>query len=87
MSLLSVNLLHLTESKNSPDTILKLMVTTRRSKIKSRSHHNVAHLQPKAMSRASISFLHITVSEIQPRQDFKSQGHYGTVKGQIKVAP
>ena len=44
MSLLSVNLLHLTEFK-SLDKILKLMVSTR-SKVKSRSHHDVAHLQP-----------------------------------------
>ena len=32
--------------KNSPDKILKLMVTMTRSKVKSRSHHDVAHLQP-----------------------------------------
>ena len=32
--------------RNSPDKILKLMVTMTRSKVKSRSHHNVAHLQP-----------------------------------------
>ena len=45
MSLLSVNCVHLTNSKNSPDKVLKLMVTTR-SKVKPRSHHDVAHLQP-----------------------------------------
>ena len=28
------------------DKILKLMVTTARSKVKSRSHHDIAHLHP-----------------------------------------
>ena len=37
------------------------------------------------MSLPSINFLHLTVSEIQPGQDFQTQGHYGKVKGQIKV--
>ena len=27
------------------------------------------------------------VSEIWPRQDFQTQGHYGKAKGQIKVTP
>ena len=31
--------------RNSPDKILKLMVTMTMSKVKSRSHHDVAHLQ------------------------------------------
>ena len=39
------------------------------------------------MSLPSINFLHLTVSEIQPGQDFQTQGHYGKVKGQIKVRP
>ena len=30
----------------NPDKILKLMVTMTRSKVKSTSHHDVAHLQP-----------------------------------------
>ena len=30
----------------SPDKILKVKVTTARSKVKSRSHHDVAHLHP-----------------------------------------
>ena len=38
---------------------------------------------PQPMSSPSISFLHLTVSEIYPGQDFTGQGHYG--KGQIKV--
>ena len=46
MSLPSVNLLYLTESNNSPDKILKVMVTMTRSKVKSRSYHAFAHLEP-----------------------------------------
>ena len=37
------------------------------------------------MSLLSINFLHLTVSEIYPRQDVIGQGHYGKVKGKIKV--
>ena len=33
------------------------------------------------MSLPSINFLHLTVSEILPRQNFIGQGHYGKVKG------
>ena len=36
------------------------------------------------MSLPSINFLHLGVSEIWPRQDFQTQGHYGKIKGQIK---
>ena len=39
------------------------------------------------MSPPSNNFLHLTVSEIQPGQDFIGQGHYGKIKGQIKVTP
>ena len=39
------------------------------------------------MSLVSINFLHLTVSEIQPGQDFIGQGHYSKVKGQILVRP
>ena len=39
------------------------------------------------MSLLSINFLHLTVSEIYPRQDFIAQVHYSKVKGQIKVTP
>ena len=37
------------------------------------------------MTLPSINFLQVTVSKIYPRQDFIGQGHYGKVKGQIKV--
>ena len=36
------------------------------------------NLQP--MSLPSINFLHLTVSEIQPGQDFIGQGHYARSK-------
>ena len=42
---------------------------------------------PKPMSLPSINFLHLTVSEILLRKDFIGQGHYGKVKGQIKLTP
>ena len=39
------------------------------------------------MTLPNINFLHLTVSEIYHGQDFIGQGHYGKVKGQIKVMP
>ena len=39
------------------------------------------------MSLPTINFLHFTVSEILPGQDFIGQGHYGKLYGQIKVTP
>ena len=41
------------------------------------------NIPPMSLSR--INFLHLTVSEISPGQDFI--GHYAKVKGQIKVRP
>ena len=37
------------------------------------------------MSMSSINFLHLMVPEYKPREDFKGQGHYRKVKGEIKV--
>ena len=69
-------------TKNSPDKILKLMVITTRSKVKSRSHHDLAYLPPLTnVSLPSINFLHFTVSGIA-RQNFTGQG-----QGQLKVIP
>ena len=48
----------------------KVKVTIVRSKVKSRSHHVIAHLYPKPMSLPSINILHLRVSEIQPGQPF-----------------
>ena len=42
---------------------------------------------PQPMSLPNINFLHLMVFEIWPGQDFQTQGHYGKVKGQIKVTP
>ena len=42
---------------------------------------------PQPISLPSINFLHLTVSEILSGQDFICGGHYGKVKGQIKVTP
>ena len=57
-------------------------VTTVRSKVKSRSHHDIAHLRlPKPVSLPSIipcSFQDIARTD---------QGNYSDVKGQIKVTP
>ena len=57
MSLPSVNHLHLMESMKSPDKILKLMVTMTRLKGKSRSHNDVAHVQPITNIPTSINFI------------------------------
>ena len=51
-----------------------------RSKVKSRSHYDNAHLRPLSMSLPSNNYLYLTVSEIYPGQDFIGQGHYGKVK-------
>ena len=42
---------------------------------------------PQPMSLPSINFPHLTLSEIQPWQNFKHQGQNGKVKGQIKITP
>ena len=58
-----------------------------RSKVKSWSHHDVAHLHPltnvptKYQLPTPYGFRDIA------RQDFIGQGHYSKVKGQIKVKP
>ena len=59
----------------SQDNILKVKVTTARSKFKSRSH-DVAHL---ANETSKNQLLHLKVSEIWPRYDFKGQGHTSKV--------
>ena len=71
----------------SPDNILYIKDTTARSKVKSRSHHDIVHLHPSPIALPCNNFLHLMVSEIQPGQDLIGQGHYGKVKGHIKVTP
>ena len=41
----------------------------------------------EAISLPSMDILHLMVSETWPKQDIQTQGHYGKVKGNIKVAP
>ena len=45
------------------------------SKVKSRSHHDISHLQPQLITLPSINFLHPVVSEISPGQNFKGKDH------------
>ena len=68
----------------SPGKVLKVKVTTARSKVKPRSHHNVAHLHlPINVPTVYINFLQITVSKYSPDKILKlkvttvrsNQGH------------
>ena len=59
-----------------------------RSKVKSRSHHDIAHLHP--LTNVPTKYQLPTpygFRDIQPGQDFIGPGHYSKVKGQIKVTP
>ena len=56
-----------------------------RSNVKSRSHHEVAHLHPLTNVPTKYNFQQLTVSEIQGRQDFIGQDHHDMVESQIKV--
>ena len=47
------------------------------SMVKSRSHYDVAHLQPP--TNVPINFLHLTVSEIQPGQTFSRRYRSATL--------
>ena len=59
---------------HSLNKILKVKVTTARSKVKLRCHHDVAliHLPTNVATKYQLH-----------TQYFKGQGHYGKVKGQI----
>ena len=48
----------------SPDTILKVNVTTAMSKVSSRSHHDAAHLHSLTSVPTNINLLHLIVSDI-----------------------
>ena len=69
----------------SSDKILKVGVFTASSNVKSRSHHDVAHLHP--LTNIPTKYQLPIVSEIYPLQDFKGQGQYSKVKGQTKLMP
>ena len=82
MSPPSINFLHHTVSEIWPRQDLKSQ--DHYSKVKLRSHNDVAHLHPQPMSLPSINFLHLTVSEIQPDKIFPAahppthpSGHHG----------
>ena len=62
MSLRSINFLHITVFEIEPEK--DFIGQGHYGKVKSRSHHDVAHLHPQPMSLPSINFLHLTVSEI-----------------------
>ena len=55
---------HLRVSKYSLDNILKVKVTTERSKVKLKSYHDIAHLHPQQISLPNINFLHLAVSKL-----------------------
>ena len=63
--------------------IIKMNITTARSKNKSRSHHDVAHLHPQPMSLPNINFLHITVSKTQPRRHLKVKVTIEKIKSKL----
>ena len=71
----------------SPDKILEVKVTTARSKVKSRSDHDAAHLQ--LLTNVSTKHQLPTPYGLQDiaRTRYIGQGHYGKVKGQILVRP
>ena len=50
--------------RDSPDKILGVNVTTPRSKVNSRSHHDAAHLHHLTNVLLKIIFLHLTVTKI-----------------------
>ena len=58
-----------------------------RSKVKSRSHHDVLHLH--TLANVPTQYQLPTPYDFRdiPRTRFIGQGHYGKVKGQIKVMP
>ena len=55
-----------------------------RSQRSNQRHTMTLHTyNPPPMSLSSINFLHLTVSEISPGQDFIGHGHYGKVKSKL----
>ena len=69
----------------SLDKILQVMVTTATS---NPGYIMILHTYTsQPMSLPGTNFLHLTVSEMLPGQDFKGQGQYKKFKGQVKVTP
>ena len=82
MSLLSINFLHLTVSKYSPDKILKVKVNTARSTVKSRSHYDNENCTPQQQSYQVSTSYTLQFLRYRPDKCFKGQGHFSKVKGQ-----
>ena len=91
MSLGSINFLHLRFSRNSPDKILYIKVTTTRLKVKSRLHHDVVHLHhptnvlttyqlPTPHGFQDIARTSFSNSRSLRQGQRSTQGHYGKVK-------
>ena len=57
----------------SPDNIFKIRVTAVRSKIKSRSHRDIANLHTQLKSSPSINFLRLTTFKIQPDKIYQDK--------------
>ena len=71
-----------------PNKALQVKVTTARSKVKSRSHHDILYIlytlaivPTQYQLPTPYSFQDMALTR------FFGQGHYGKVKGQIKVTP
>ena len=64
--------------------ILKVKVTTARLKVKSRPHHDVAHLLPQTNVSTKYQLPTPYAFRDIVWKAFIVQGHYGIVKGQIK---
>ena len=65
----------------------KPKVTMARSKVKSRSHHDVAHLHHPTNVPTKYQLPTPYGSQDKAQKNVQTQGHYAKVKGQIKVAP
>ena len=73
--------------RNSPDKILKPMVTMTKSKLKLRLQHDVSHLQP--LSNVPTMHQSPTLNGFRDiaQTKFLGQGLDGKIKSQIKVTP
>ena len=58
-----------------------------RSKVNSRSENDIAHLHPVTNVPTNYQLPTPYGFRDIAGQDFQTQGHYGKVKGQIKVRP
>ena len=73
---LPINFLLFTVSEILPDKILKVKVTTARSKVKSRSYHDDKHPQPPTSVTTKYQLPTPYGCEIMPGQDIIGQGHF-----------